>query len=157
MLVKLLPAQISACWPVIKESVRRSVPPMTGDSPNQMNNILRSLQSDNLSCWAIIDEEGKVLAVVITTFLYDECSETKNLLIYSMATFIRGKLDDSFWLDGMRTLGFYAKRNGCRGIIAYSKSNQVLHFMESLGGITDTRLITVNLKDAVSDSEQSGV
>jgi len=87
MLTKLLPDQISNFWDIIKYSVEESLPPIVGDHPDKMNRILSSLLCGKSECWASYNRQGdntKFEGIVLTKMLYDDASDTRNLLIYCL-------------------------------------------------------------------------
>lgn len=132
------------------------MPPTIGETPNKLTNILKSLQDGRMSCWTSVNSEGKVQGIVLTSFTYDDCSETKNLLVYCIASFNIGKVDDKAWFKGTKTLIEYAAGNGCHRIVGYTNSNQILRVVETLGGTSDYRLVTLDLKEALTNINDGG-
>lgn len=146
MLVRLMPEQVSSYWNLIRDSIDASVAPIAGEKPDRMNRILESLLAGQMVAWASIrkEEETKVIALFTTTVIGDECSGTKNLLMYSLHA--AEKSQESDWIEGMETLAKYAKGLGCHRIIAYIKEDSPMYkISERFGADLSYRLVSIAL------------
>ena len=135
MLTRLLPEQVSKFWDVIKYAIEESLPPIAGEHPDKMNRILSSALSGNLTVWVsyIIDGEVKRLeAVLCTRILYDDVSNTRNLLIYCFYGY--ENIDSQSYVDGIRALAKYAVAKHCSQVIAYTDIEYVKQVVNYLGG-----------------------
>jgi len=144
MLVKLLPDQISKFWDVIRYAIEESLPPVAGEGPDKMNKILMSLLSGKSQCWASYvreEEQPRFEGLVVTKILYDDVSDTKNLLIYCLYGYDR--VNRTTWKNGLKTLVKYAIGKNCHRIIGYTDVPFILETVKRLGG--DTRYIFVSL------------
>jgi hypothetical protein len=147
MLTKLLPDQISKFWPVIKYAVEESLPPMVGDHPDKMNRILSGMLSGKIDVWVSYikgDEVIKFEAVLVTQLLYEEASNTKNLLLYCLYGY--SVITDLSWTEGFETISKYAKSQGCSGIIAYSANTYIVELSKKFGADVSYTLINIPLK-----------
>ena len=147
MLTKLLPDQISKHWTIIKYAIQQSLPPTIGQNPDRLNRILSSALSSRIEVWAsyIRGEENKFEGIVLTKILYDDSSETKNLLIYCLYGY--GEVAEDSWLGGLRTILKYAKSKNCQQIVAYSDSPYIIDIVEKLGGDTSYTFLSFNIGD----------
>ena len=146
MLTRLLPEQISALWDIIKYAIEESLPPIVGESPDKMNKILAALLCDKAQCWASYEKvEGgnRFEGIVITKILYDNISDTKNLLIYCLYGY--ENVDKGSWLKGFKSLVKFAASRNCSKIIGYSNIPLILRLANKFGGSTDYTFITVPL------------
>ena len=137
MLTKLLPDQISAFWDILKYAIEESIPPIVSKNPNSMNNILASLLCGRAHCWASYtkgEEGNRFEGIVITKILYDDISDTKNLLLYCLYGY--EDVDKKSWIDGFKSLIKFATAQGCSQIIGYSDVPLMIRLANKLGGET---------------------
>jgi len=138
MLTRLIPEQVSKFWDIIKFAVEESLPPIVGDHPDKMNRILSAALSSKIEVWVSYvkgEEANKFEGVVLTKTLYDNASDTKNLLIYCIYGY--EEVGDSSWFGGIDKLAMYAKSRGCSQIIAYTDSPYIVKIVKRLGGEAD--------------------
>lgn len=148
MLTKLLPDQISKFWDIISYAIEESLPPVAGESPDKMNNILMSLLSGKSQCWVSYtkNEEQRIFeGVVVTKILYDDMSDTKNLLIYCLYGY--NSVKRTSWLSGFKALVKYAASKSCYRIVGYSDLPFILDVVKRLGGETRYTFVTLPLLD----------
>lgn len=146
MLVRLMPDQISRFWDVIKYAVEQSLPPIVGENPNKMENILMSALDGSIDVWASYtkDKENKRFeGVVLTEILFDRPSRTKNLLIYCLYGY--EEVDKSSWTKGLLAVAKYAASRGCNQIIAYSDSPYIINLAKGLGAEAKYTFIEFNV------------
>jgi hypothetical protein len=151
MLTKLLPDQISNFWDVIKYSVEGSLPPIVGDHPDRMNRILSSLLCGKSECWASYNRQDKGIkfeGIVLTKMIYDDASDTRNLLIYCLYGY--EDVNKESWLDGIKALTKYAKSKKCNQIIAYTEYGYLVNIAKSLGGNAKHTLVTFDVNETVA-------
>ena len=146
MLTRLLPDQVSNLWSIIKYAVEESLPPIAGESPNKMNNILTALLCSKAQCWMSYTKSGegnKFEGLVITEITHDDISDTKSLLIYCLYGF--EEISKSSWTGGMKALVKFAASRGCSNITAYSEVPSIISLVERLGGEAKYRFIKIPL------------
>ena len=144
MLVRLLPEQITNFWEIIKESIELSLPPVVGDNADRMKNIMVSLLSGTMDCWAsftLEDGNTNINGIVVTTIIEDTNSGTKDLLIYSVYG-ITSITKDS-WADGQVVLAKWGKENGCSRITGYTDVESIITAVKRLGGNAEQVYITL--------------
>lgn len=146
MLTRLLPDQISRFWDVIKYAIEESLPPVAGEGPGKMNRILMSLLSDKAQCWAsytVNGERRKFEGIVITRIMYDDVSDTRNLLIYCLYGY--EKVERSSWLSGFKTLAKYAASRECDRIVGYTDLPLIIKIAERFGGEARYTFVSIPL------------
>jgi len=147
MLTKLLPDQISKFWPIIKYAVEESLPPTVGDHPDKMNRILSAMLRGSLDVWAsyIHQEDGttKFDGIGVTQILYDDASDTKSMLIYTVYAY--EKTTPATWAEAFEAIGKYAKSKGCTKYIAYSCVPYIVEKAKLFGGDTSFTFISFPL------------
>lgn len=144
MLTKLLPDQISRFWPIIKYAIEESVPPIVGEHRDKMNRILSAALCGKLEVWASYKKSEnniKFEAILVTQFIYEEASNTKNLLLYCVYGY--ALMSKESWKEGFEAINKYAKANGCNEIIAYSANKQVIDIAKAFGADTSFTLISI--------------
>ena len=129
MLTRLSREQITEYWKVIGPSVSKALP---NPSIPVMENVLKSLYSGKMQCWAYIGGDNKLIGLVTTTVLEDEVAMVKKLLIYSVSGI--DKVDLSVWNKGLNTLIDFARSNDCGIIVAYTMNPKVANLVKRLKG-----------------------
>ena len=144
MINKLTPDQVATFWPIIKYAIEESVPPTVGEQPDRMNRLLSSMLSGKLEVWASYTKpENKFEAIMVTQFLYDEASGTKNLLLYSVYGYV--PIAEKSWAEGFHYLAEYAKANNCSSLIAYSANQGIIDLAKQYGGDVSYTFLSIPL------------
>jgi len=153
LVTKLLPEQVSAFWSVIKFAIEESLPPIVNDHPDKMNRILSSCLRGTTEVWAEYVKEGKeneqikFEGIALTQVLYDEPSESKNLLVYCLYGY--NPIDAGSWARTLVVITKYAEGLGCNQIIAYSDVPHIINLAKGLGGNTDYTFIAFDVEKTV--------
>lgn len=151
LIVQMLPEQVSKFWDVIKFAVEESVPPIVGEHPDKMNNILSYILCGFIDVWASYTEDGKgnreFTSIVLTQEIYDEPSGTKNLLIYSIYGY--NQIDSDSWKNLFTTAIKLAKEKKCSKLLAYSNVDKVIEMAKFFGGETDYTLLTFDVDESI--------
>lgn len=150
MLTRLLPDQISSFWDVIKFAIEESLPPIVGESYDKMNRILAAAISGKIDVWAAHskhDGVSRLEGILLTKFLYDDASNTKNMLIYCIYSYT--KISGKSWLYGLDKLAKYAKSRGCSQIVAYTDVQYIIDLVNRLGGDTRYTFISFDVNKIV--------
>ena len=145
MLVRLLPDQISKFWPIIKYAIEQSLPPIVGEHPDKMNRILSSALCGQLDVWVSYNkgEDNKIEGIVVTEFLFDEPSGTKNMLIYCLYGY--NEVTDESWLYGISGLAKYAQSRQCNQIVTYTDIPYMIDLAKKIGGEADYTFISFDV------------
>lgn len=148
MLTKLLPEQVAKFWDVIKYAVEQSLPPIVSEHPDKMNRILASALSGQVDVWASYlrgEESIKFEGIALTRILYDDVSDTKNLLLYCIYGY--NEPDRSSWLEGLKALVKYAKAKRCLQIVAYTEFPRIVELARRFGGDTRYTFLSFNVAE----------
>jgi hypothetical protein len=158
MLTRLLPEQVSEFWDVIKFGIEHSLAPIAGEHPDKMNRVLASLLSGTAQCWAsYVKDEGNVKfeGILVTKMLYDEVSDTKNLLLYCVYGYTN--VEQSTWINGLVKVTKYAKAKGCSNIVAYTDVPYLIKIASDLGANTKFTFISFNVNESVQKLDELGL
>ena len=151
MLIRLLPDQISKFWPIIKYAVEQSLPPIVGEHPDKMNRILSSALCGKIDVWVsyIKEKNNKIEGIILTEFLFDEPSGTKNMLIYCLYGY--EDIADESWLYGISGLAKYAQSRQCNQIVTYSDIPYMIDLAKQIGGEAKYTFISFDVNQIVSN------
>ena len=142
MLVKLFPEQIAKHWELIRYSIEKTVPKVPRETEDKLNNILTEMLLETWECWVNYHDTTKRFnAIIVTTILHNNITDTKSLLIYSIYGF--GPGDIRAWLTGMATLIKYAKFKDCIRIETYADIDFSMKFLGRYKGSSTHKFITV--------------
>lgn len=150
MLTQLLPDQISRFWDVISYAVEQSLPPIAGEHPDRMNRILSSALSGKIDVWASYnksEEVNKFEGIALTKILYDDASNTRNLLIYCIYGY--SDVNNKSWIEGLQAILKYAKKERCTQIVAYTDLPNIVKLVERLGGETKYTFLSFNVNKII--------
>ena len=134
MLNKMLPDQISRFWDQIKYAVEQSLPPISSDHPDRINRVLAAALGGTVDVWASYtreEEKIKFEGIILTKILYDDVSDTRNLLIYCVYGYV--PISKESWLEGLVALTKYARSENCLQIIAYTNVPFIVDKAKYLG------------------------
>ena len=148
MLQQIMPEQIPAFWEPIKETLRKALPAVPGESENKFNNILTKLLEGVMTCWVaykVVDGEKVSNAIVLTIPIIDVLSETKSLLVYALATINEESGSFQDYQEGILALKKYAKSTNCNRIVAYVDDEYLINMIRRIGGITNYSFVSFSL------------
>ena len=143
MLIKLLPDQVNRHWEPIRYALLVSLPPTA--RVDRENNILKALLSGEMDAW-VATRDARPVGVLVTTLTMDGASETKNLLVYALASLDETILPDDVWLEGIEQLRKYAESKGCHRIIGYTESSRIAQMIQKVGGQARYTFVSVDVK-----------
>jgi hypothetical protein len=141
MLVRLMPNNIANLWDSIRSGLEASLPPIVGEVPYKMTNILNGMLEGSLQCWVSYEKETKQpSAYILTTVVSEGISGTKNLLIYCVYGF--ENITEKQWAEGLEALKTFGKSRGCSMVTAYTELPYIEEVVKSLGGEAKFRFLT---------------
>jgi len=79
--------------------------------------------------------------------LYDDASDTRNLLIYCLYGY--EEVNKESWLDGIKALTKYAKSKKCNQIIAYTEYDYIINIVKSLGAETKFTFLSFDVNETI--------
>ena len=150
MINRLMPDQISKFWPIIKYAVEQSLPPVVGEHPDKMNRILSSALCGEIDVWVSYNkgENNKIEGIILTEFLFDMPSGTKNMLIYCLYGY--EEVSDESWVYGISGLARYAESRQCSRIVTYTDVPYMINLAKQLGGEANYTFITFEVNKIVN-------
>ena len=102
MLLQIMPEQVIEFRPLIEQAIEEAIPPIEGESPQKVNNIITKLLAGELVGWIIYRQldsgRKKSIGFMITSIVYDDVTETKSLMIYCLYVYERSVVND--WIEG---------------------------------------------------------
>lgn len=134
MINKLTLEQVSQFWDIVKYGLERSLPPDVVGYDKTMSWVLAAALSGKVDVWASYTKhQGKITlnGIVVTKLVYDDTSDTKNLLIYSLYGY--SQIPKESWKEALVCIAEYANSLGCLSVLAYSTNPQVIKMAEALG------------------------
>ena len=150
MLLRLSADQISRYWEDIKTAIIAAVPPLARAEQQHISQLLENLLMDRLQAWLLVTKEGEgekavfdIKALGITTVWKDIGTGARSLLIYALYGY--SYVEPAVWQAGFEGLKKFAASEGCHQIVAFTKVPRVLEIVKSLGGDSDTKLITLEV------------
>ena len=152
MLTRLLPDQISKFWDVIKYAIEQSLPPIVGEHPDKMNRILSAALSGRVDVWASyekLENSIRFEGIAVTKMIYDDASDTKNLLVYCMYGY--DKIDDNSWVRDLEAVARYAASKNCAQIIGYTDVPYIVELAKELGAEKVQTFVAFNTKQTVQN------
>jgi len=143
-LARLTPDQVSEQWEDgIKDAIEYALPPLASyESPDRMGNIFTSLLSGEMVCWTIWKEED-ICIIATLQILIDGASQTRNLLVYSLYSYMTITLD--MWGTLVKLLTAFAREQKCSKIIAYTNVERIKEIILSVGGDTSYSFISLEV------------
>ena len=154
-----MPDQIANFWDVIKYAVEESLPPIVGDHPDRMNRILASLLCGKTECWASYNKNESSIrfeGIVLTKIIYDDASDTRNLLMYCLYGY--EDVNKESWFEGVGILAKYAKSKKCSKITAYTEIPYMIDMAKMLGGEAKYTFVSFDINKSIkllNELEQS--
>lgn len=120
-------------WHFIKDSIIRSFPPIACATEESLLAAQEAFLLGEMDCWFGVEslESQEIIAVMTTKMVREDITGTKNMLIFSVATYQLHNAD--LWISGYKTLKAYAKSKGCAKIISFTDNPRVVNIAESLG------------------------
>jgi len=132
-LIRLLDEQVANNWDVIKLAIRQSLPPVAGESPEKMNNILQAILLGGVQVWATSPdvEVSQLRTLTVSYIMTDPLSGVKSFLLYSFYGFVRVTEEDmQVVFEG---LSKYAKAKQCKRLAAYIQNPIMLQMVRRFG------------------------
>src|SRR4030065_2714353 len=131
MVIKLLPNQVPKIWDAIKFAAANADRINEKDLPLYLNRLLAALLSEKAQCFLRLDEGRQLLAVAITRLIQDEITGEKSLFLNCLYSFKRVPAEE--WRADQKVLVDFAKRQGCKKMIAFSNSEKVFKMATAHG------------------------
>ena len=118
------------------------MPFAVGEDEEAMSNMMQSLLVGRLVGWFLV-KNGEVQGFGTTYIADDTISGKRKLIVYS-ATAVK-PISLEGWRCTIRVGRAYAKGMCCDSIVVYSNNKRILQVVESLGGDTSYRAVTLEV------------
>jgi len=150
VLLKLFNDQITRYWENIREMLEASAPPLVGDNPGAVNQIMENILLGKMQCWVLYEQKGdvkapeiRIYAMLVTQIWHEPGSFTKNLLIYALYGY--SFVPEELWKSGLESLKRWAKKKKCYAIVAFTQVPRVADLVKMLGGDTSTTFLKLEI------------
>ena len=130
MLIKLIstaqknqPSQIVLFWDLIKYSCKNADIVQPQNYQVYFNELLHALLSDKAQCFVRLNEDRKIIAILITRILGNKITGEKSFLLQSMYSF--KVVPQEIWEKNFNILLKFAIKKGCKRI-TFNTSNKII-------------------------------
>ena len=141
-LIQLEPERVSDHWDEVLPMLNISLPD-TEELDKRNSSLLRAIIAGALVCWAIMDDNDKMVGFGSTTINIDGIVGEKELLIYTL--FSNGDVTAEQWYDALDKLLAYARGRGCARIISYTNNKRMLALYRRYGGGRDVTKVMLEV------------
>ena len=132
MLLRLTPDQIMKNWPLIETVLNLILPSANGDEKARSERILRRMITEDMHVFASYDKtNGKLEALIITSFVTEQILNIKSLIIYGL--YALGKISKDSWHEGAEAIENFARRLGCQRVMAFTNNTLIDKISEKFG------------------------
>jgi len=131
MFVKLLPAQIPTFWETIKFGCQKADVLTPDNYQAYFNELLHALLSDKAQCFVRLNDDRKIIGVLVTRVLGNKISGNKYLLLQSAYSFDSRPQD--VWIEDLKVVGVFAKEMGCKSITFETSNPRIVELALNSG------------------------
>jgi hypothetical protein len=146
MIINITQEQIPMAWEHIKHSCFAGLEsqPLTLEIQEQMNDLLYSLLSGRSQAWVSMDEERRVLSIMVTQVLGDHLTGSKALHLQHFHSF--SDMDSVVSKTYVSILQDFAFSQGCVGITAKTGDQRMQEVLGWFGFEEVQRIYTLPLE-----------
>lgn len=131
MTIRVLPNRIPIIWEAIKFSSVKADGVREKDIPIYLTNLLHALLSERAQCFVNLDDERRLVRIAITRVKVDEVTGEKSLAVNSLYGFKPTSVEE--WQRDIDTIKDYAKKHGCKRVLACSNNERVFEIVQNIG------------------------
>lgn len=131
MTIRVLPNRIPIIWEAIKFSSVKADGVREKDIPIYLTNLLHALLSERAQCFVNLDDERRLVRIAITRVKVDEVTGEKSLAVNSLYGFKPTSVEE--WQRDIDTIKDYAKKHGCKRVLACSNNERVFEIVQNVG------------------------
>lgn len=131
MIIKLLSTQIVNYWEVIKFAATTADEVDEKDLQSYLTDLLHTLLSDKAQCWIRLDDDRKIIALLITRITVNKITGYKSL--YLQCVFSYRQVSDNIWRENFDLLIRFAKQEKCKSITFESRHPKIWKITTSFG------------------------
>jgi len=147
-LTRILPEQITSCWPFIVTFIEEAL--TDGPDEPDLMLIFNNLISGIMEAWVLVrkgDEEdwsdAQTAAVITLQVNEDISTGNGRLFLYSLSG--TEYLTDDIWADMLVAAAEYARQRGCSSVSAVSTNERVIQVFKEAGGNVDARYLSMKV------------
>jgi len=142
-IIRIPPIQIPFFWEVIKQTVVQADEVEVKDRPFYFNSLLHSLLNDKSQCFVRLNEEKRLLALMITKIAIDKITGDKSLSIQNLYSW--KMVDDKEWQNDFLFFRSFAKKEDCKYVSFESRNPRVWQLGELAGFREKSRMFSLTL------------
>jgi len=131
LIIKLLSTQIPQYWETIKFAAITADEINKEDLQPYLIDLLHDLLSDKAQCWIRIDENRKIVALLITKFKMNKIGTKRSL--HFQCIFSYAKVSINSWQEDFNMLIQFAKQENCQNITFNSRHQRIWELTKSFG------------------------
>lgn len=144
MIIRVLPIQVPQLWEVIKFAVTRADEVESKDLQPYFNELLHALLSDKAQCFVRLDDDRKIILLVITRILVDKITGKRSLFIQGLYSW--KSVEDKEWQNDYSFIKEFGKHEQCKRISFESRNPRIWQLAEILGFRENLRKFTLNME-----------
>ena len=150
MLTRLLPADVSNYWNLVRWALHNNMPPHIRITEEVITNILETTMDEASQVWILHkgDEANKketLIGIGVTCIITEPLSKQKSLLIYALVGgMVKAVASD--WEEALVGIRQFAIGQGCVNIVAYSDVPETIGLVKKLGGNVDVRFLILGVR-----------
>ncbi|PIZ78854.1 MAG: hypothetical protein CO041_04265 [Candidatus Pacebacteria bacterium CG_4_9_14_0_2_um_filter_40_15] len=138
----MLPELVAKHWSEVAPMIEAAMP-LVENVEHRRKQLLSSCLAGLLTCWGMLNDDNKLLGMATTIFTYDIVTGEKNLLIYSL---LSTGTEPRLWQGYFLTLSSYAKQEGCKYIVGYTRVPRMKEIAKGLGADLEEIVIRLEVK-----------
>lgn len=143
MVIRLIPKQVPQFWESIKYAVKNADCDEGTDFPAYCNELLHSLLNEKAQCFVRLDEERKLIGVLVTRIM--ENKQTGEQYLYLQALYSWQFQRPEVWLKEFEILKDFAKSTNCKYLSCTSSNKRAWEIYASIGLTEQSRQYTYRL------------
>lgn len=129
MIFRMLSNQVPEYWDVIKFATVTVDEVREKDVQKYLLELLHSLLSNNSQCWIRVDDNKKIIALLITRIIKNKITKDKSL--YLQCVFSYEDVSSNIWKSDFSLLINFAKQEDCENITFESRHSRIWELAKS--------------------------
>ena len=129
--IRLLPQQIPFFWEAIKKASVEANEVKEKDRQVYLNNLLHSLLNDKSQCFVHLDDNRRLVGVLITKILFNKITGAKELHVSTGYAWERTGVEER--MRDLQFVGDFAKHAECKRITLESHNPRVWAICDKIG------------------------
>lgn len=143
MVIKLLSVQIPNFWEAIKLAVVKADEVDEKDQQSYLNELLHALLNDKAQCFVRLDDERKLIGILITRIMENKQSGEQYLFLQVLYSWQFQKPET--WLKEFEIVKDFAKSTNCKYLSCTSNNKRAWEIYASIGLTEQSRQYTYRL------------